>query len=614
MIEFFLLMQDFVIYISTVNGTGSQSANQLLSKIFFRHGFSVGNFNFFPSNIAGLPCMQSLRINTKGYTAWKPAADLLVSFNPKTRDEDIKHLKPSGCLITDKKEAFSPASFNGHHKILPISESLTKLKGCPLKARKVLRNIVYVGLISRWMDLDEKICRNTLSDFFFSLGKSKALLESNREVFQEGWKMAETSPLDLQFEKPTLPDSFSSREKENALSSSAEKLSLPSGRIFIDGNSAAALGALSAGCQLVSWYPITPATSLVESFSKYAVLYKKQAFSVVQAEDEIAAFSQVMGAGWAGLRAMTVTSGPGLSLMAEGAGLAYFAEVPALICNVQRAGPSTGLPTRTAQGDLLSACFLSHGDTRHIVLLPGSVEECFLFAREAFRLAELLQTLIIFLSDLDLAMNFESSPPFTYTPGPLQRGKILDQKDLDKGDFLRYRTSDPDAVSGRVLPGTAHPKAGYLTRGSGHDSAANYSESPEDYQDILNKLKTKWREAKKLMPKPVIVREENTSQTLVTFGKNESAVKEAIDILKEDDLTFNYLRLRSYPLHPEAEEFLKEQEEIYVVEQNRDGQLKRLLKGEYPDLNARFQSVLKYRGQPFSSEEIVAQIKKTHPK
>lgn len=300
--------------------------------------------------------------------------------------------------------------------------------------------------------------------------------------------------------------------------------------------------------------------------------------------------------------------------MAEGAGLAYFAEVPALICNVQRAGPSTGLPTRTAQGDLLSSCFLSHGDTRHVVLLPGSVEECFLFAKEAFRLAERLQTLVIFLSDLDLAMNFESCPAFTYTPEPLEKGKILSKEDLDKKDFLRYQSSDSDAVSGRVLPGTRHPKAGYLTRGSGHDKAANYSELPEDYQDILNKLKTKWQKAKELMPKPVISRGKDVQKAFVTFGKNESPIREAIDILKKDNLDFNYMRLRSYPLHPLAEEFLKEQDRVYVVEQNRDGQLKRLLKGECPDLNTHFQSVLKYTGEPFSAQEIIAQIKQAHPK
>ena len=306
---------------------------------------------------------------------------------------------------------------------------------------------------------------------------------------------------------------------------------------------------------------------------------------------------------------MTSTSGPGLSLMAEGAGLAYFAEVPAVICNVQRAGPSTGLPTRTSQGDLLSTCFLSHGDTRHIVLLPGNVEECFSFASQAFDLAEQLQTLIILLTDLDLAMNLQVSPAFSYKPHPLKRGKIKKAEDLDKEDFLRYKDSDGDGVSYRVLPGTPHFKAGYLTRGSGHNEGGGYSEAPEDYQKILNKLKTKWEKAKKLMPESLILKEQNESKAFVTFGKNESAVREAMDILKQEQITFNYLRIRSYPLHSDAEEFLKTQDELYIVEQNRDGQLKRLLIGEYPHLKAKMYSILKYTGQPFSAEEIVSQFK-----
>lgn len=581
-------MEDLVIHISTVNGTGSQSANQLLTKILFRNGFSVGSYNFFPSNIAGLPSSYFLRINNKSYTALQDKTDLLINLNPKTLTEDLKILKPSGTLITDKKDS-STISCDIIHKALPLNQSLIKLKDCPLKVKKVLKNIVYVGLISQWLGLERDLSEKAIKDFFSRLGKGESLIEINLKAFHEGCLMAETNPLNINFEKPSL-------RKNN--------------QILIDGNSATALGALFSGCQFLSWYPITPATSLAENFEKYGNRYQKnpKTFTVIQTEDEIAALGQALGAGWAGLRTMTSTSGPGLSLMAEGAGLAYFAEVPAVICNVQRAGPSTGLPTRTSQGDLLSACFLSHGDTRHVVLMPGNVEECFSLTQKAFELADQLQTPVILLSDLDLAMNLQTSQPFPYKTSSLKRGKILKEKDLERQDFARYQDREGDGVSPRVLPGTPHLKAGYLTRGSGHDELANYSEFPEDYQKIQNKLKTKWEKARELMPKSIILKEENTVKTFVTFGKNESAVREAIDILKKEGFHFNYLRIRSYPLHPEAEEFLKTQKEIHVVEQNRDGQLKRLLKGEYPHLKAHFQSILRYNGRPFSPQSIVDQF------
>ena len=479
------MKKDVVIYISTVNGTGSLSANQMMATILFHHGLEPGNCNFFPSNIAGLPCLYALRVNTQGRTAFSGQADLLISLNPKTLPEDLKYLKPlEGCLITDKKSPPPPASFKGIHKAL--SFSLLNLKDCPVKAKKFLKNIIYVGLISNFLGLDKNLCKNFIRNFLSRSNKPTSLIEINLKVFEEGWEMAKENPLNLKLEN------FSVSEKN---------------RIFIDGNSAAALGALSAGCRLLSWYPITPATSLAENFEKYGnLLYKSKNFTVIQAEDEMAALAQVLGAGWAGLRAMTSTSGPGFSLMAEGAGLSYFAEIPAVICNVQRAGPSTGLPTRTAQGDLLSACFLSHGDTKHIVLLPGNVEECFSLTEKAFELAEELQTLIILLSDLNLAMNLYSSPTFSYTPSPLKRGKVRKAEELNKQDFSRYKL-EKDGVSYRILPGTPHSKAGYLTRGSGHNEQAHYSESPEDYKQILNKLKIKWEQAKNSCQNPFYYKE-----------------------------------------------------------------------------------------------------------
>ena len=446
--------------------------------------------------------------------------------------------------------------------------------------------MIYIGLISEWLGIKPEISKKTLEDFF--LQKGKDIFECNLKAFNLGREMARSHPLSL------------------SLTSSSH---LPKESILMEGNEAIALGALSSGCQFLSWYPITPATSIAEHFEKWAGLYQKdekgkKKFAVHQSEDEISALGQVIGAGWTGLRSMTVTSGPGLSLMSEGAGLAYFAEVPSVLCNVQRAGPSTGLPTRTQQGDLLSSCFLSHGDAQHIVLMPGNLEESFSFMKKAFDLADELQTLVIVLTDLDLGMNLQTSSLFTISKDNLKRGKVLSAKDLSAQKFYRYEDKDGDGISYRVLPGTAHPKAGYFTRGSGHNEKAEYSENADDYKNILNKLKRKWKTAQSLMPLPITEQNHKTPYAFITFGNNENPCKEAQYLLEKENIQTHFLRIRSYPFHSSLKSFLKTYNQIFVVEQNRDGQLKKLLSGEYPEESAKLESILKYNGRPFSAEDI----------
>lgn len=632
-------MIDLTIHISTVNGTGSLSANEILTRIFFREGFPVGNYNFFPSNIAGLPCTYTLRINSAGYISYNPEGDILINLNPKTLNKDLQNLKPSGVLVTDKKnEKYTRGlSFKGTHLSLPLTEAVNSLPNLPLRFKKLFKNMIYVGLVCEWFNIPEDSISKTVSDFFQRAGKSKDIAHLNALAINKGRELGKQNSISLLISKdfPETNDSSSPRktgikspspnltqtvnnirpltvQKNSSASLSKENKRK---RILIDGNTAVALGALSAGCQLLSWYPITPSSSLAESFEKIANKYQKtkeggKKFAVFQAEDELAAIHHVLGAGWVGLRAMTATSGPGLSLMAEGAGLAYFAEVPAVLCDVQRAGPSTGLPTRTQQGDLLSACFLSHGDARHPVLIPGTVEESFSFAFKAFDLAEQTQTLVILLMDLDLGMNLHSGSLFQPEKQPLKRGKVLRKEDLDKRDFARYKDEDKDGVSYRTLPGTAHFKAGYFTRGSGHNEEAQYTEDPKEYSLMLDKLKRKWETVKSLIPDPVIESEAETSLAFITFGNNENALREVRDILEKKEVKTNYMRIRAYPFSEKVGNFLKNHSRIFIVEQNREGQLRQLLNSEFPNERSKMKSILQYDGRPFFVKNILQQFEK----
>ena len=587
----------------------------------------MGSYNFFPSNIAGLPCTYTLRVNSSGYVSYNPEGDLLISLNPKTVSKDLQNLNPSGVLVTDKKNAktLQELSFNGTHLSLPLTETVNSLPDIPLKIKKLLRNMIYVGLVCEWLNVSKDNISQTLGDFFQRAGKTNDIATLNETAINKGRELAKQNLIPLKVAFLSNNSSKTNDEKSNPQNSTHKtdgkinSLSTDTNnnekRLLIDGNTAVALGALSAGCQLLSWYPITPSSSLAESFEKIADKYQKtkeggKKFAIFQAEDEIAAIHHVLGAGWAGLRAMTATSGPGLSLMAEGAGLAYFAEVPAVLCDVQRAGPSTGLPTRTQQGDLLSACFLSHGDACHPVLIPGTVEESFSFAFKAFDLAEQTQTLIILLMDLDLGMNLHISSFFQGKKQELNRGKVLNKEDLNKRDFARYKDLDQDGISYRTLPGTVHFKAGYFTRGSGHNEEAQYTEDPKEYSLMLDKLKRKWETIKSLVPDPVIEAEANTSLAFVTFGNNENVLKEVRDILKKKGVKTNYMRIRSFPFSKKVKLFLKNHSHIFIVEQNREGQLRKLLSSEFPLERPKMQSILQYDGRPFFAKNILQQLEK----
>lgn len=617
-------MKTISIHIDTVNGTGSLSANQMLTRMIFRSGLDVGSYNFFPSNIAGLPCSYNLHIGSTGFVnsmAYNPEADIIVSLSPKTLVKNIFNLKKEGLLVTDDKNK-TPIECKSSHYDLPISQSISLIPSVPVKMKTFLKNILYVALIAQWLKLDKQICLQVLKDFF-PQAKSE-VLDLNLQAFDKGTNLARQNPLPSFFKNLDLQTSVCDKNLRTSPSDKSQQDS-PDYKnkqtscnsedlILMDGNAAMALGALFAGCQFLSWYPITPASSVSESFEKFANKYQvnkqgKKRFVVLQSEDEIAALTQVIGASWAGLRAMTVTSGPGLSLMAEAAGLSYFSETPSVVCNIQRAGPSTGLPTRTQQADLLSSCFLSHGDSRHIVLMPGTLEECFSLTYQAFDLAEQLQTLVIILSDLDLGMNLQTGLAFDYKKQDLKRGKILSEKDLKSMDFYRYKDVDGDGISYRSLPGTNDGKQSYLTRGSGHDEKANYSEDPTSYSNKLDKLKVKWETAKSLVPEPVIDSQKDAAIAFVTFGNNTKAIQTTRQNLKKQNVSSNFMRIRSFPFTQNVKDFLEKQSEVFIVEQNRDAQLKQLLSGEFIDQAHKFKSILQYDGRPFYSKNIEKQFK-----
>ena len=631
-------MGNLNINIATINGTGSLSANQLLTKILFRSGWSVGSYNFFPSNIAGLPCVYSLRLNSQGYRGFTSQADVLINLNPKNFFNNLNDLQPQGLLVSDEKDKLEQMlngkiltsinqnssqtkySFQGLHWALPISQSLKTMENINPKKRILFKNMIYVGILCEWLKIEKETVKKSLEDFF-QMTKGEEIIQQNLQAIEIGQNLVLKHSFPFSLPEKKIADqnkkiSEATVQKRNKTTS--QSVDSKTG-ILIDGNTSMALGALFSGCQFLSWYPITPASSVAENFEAFANRYQKdkegkKKFLVLQAEDELAAIAQAIGAGWAGLRAMTATSGPGLSLMSEGAGLSYFAEVPVVLCNIQRAGPSTGLPTRTQQGDLLSSCFLSHGDSKHIVLIPGTPKEVFDLTAQAFDLAEELQTLVIVLSDLDLGMNLKICEPFIMNDKTLKRGKVLKETDLQKIDFLPYKDPEGDGVSYRTLPGVRHSKGAYLNRGSGHNEKAEYSERHQDYSWKLDKLKRKWETAKKLMPEPVTESFPGRKIAFVTFGPNEYSLKELRDSLEKQGILSNFMRVCSFPFPQSVEYFLKEQSEIFVVELNRDGQLKQLLSGEFPEYSYKMKSLLQYDGRPLAADYIKDQFFKLYSK
>jgi 2-oxoglutarate ferredoxin oxidoreductase subunit alpha len=583
------IVNDFSIIVATVNGSGSQSANSVLLKSIFGMGVPVSGKNLFPSNIAGLPTWYTIRASKDGYVARKRESDVLVAMNPETAREDILSLPAGGVAIYE--ESLNLKQYRDDVVCYPVPFDKITISICPeAKLRKLVRNMVYVGAVAQLFGIDLGVVEAGLRKQF---SKKQKVFELNFGAVQAGFDYAKTTF--------TKQDPFF-----------LEPMDQTKGKIIIDGNAACGMGAVFAGVTVVAWYPITPSTSLIEAttdlLKKFRVTPEgKATFAVVQAEDELAAIGMVLGAGWAGARAMTSTSGPGISLMGEFAGLGYYAEIPGVIFDVQRSGPSTGMPTRTQQSDLLSTAFLSHGDTKHVILLPGSVKECFELAYAAFDLAERLQTPVFVLSDLDLGMNNWMSEPFAYPDKPLDRGKVLSADDLKKaGSFARYRDLDGDAIGWRTLPGTRHPKAAYFTRGSGHDDAAGYTERPDEYQKVMDRLARKFENARKLVPAPVVTKNGTSKIGFLAYGSTDFALRESLDqIEKEHGLSVDYMRIRAYPFAHEIHDFVASHERVYVVEQDRDGQLASLLKLDLPgEQVAKLRSILRYNGLPADARSI----------
>ncbi len=583
------IVNDFSIQIATVNGSGSQSANSVLLKSIFRMGIPVSGKNLFPSNIAGLPTWYTIRASKDGYVARKKEIDILIAMNPETSKEDMLSLPPGAAAIYE--ESANLKQFRDDVACYPVPFDKLTAAVCPeAKLRKLVKNMIYVGVAAQILKMDMAAVEAALRKQFAKKVKAADL---NWAAVQAGYDYASRTF--------TKHDPFV-----------LEAMNETEGKIIIDGNAAAALGCIFAGCTVAMWYPITPSSSLVENFIDYAKRYRigedgKATFAVVQAEDELAAIGAVLGAGWAGARSMTATSGPGISLMAEFAGLGYYAELPGVIFDVQRTGPSTGMPTRNQQGDLLSVAFLSHGDTKHIMLIPGSVKECYEMAMAAFDLTEQLQTPVFVMSDLDLGMNNWMSEPFAYPDKPLNRGKVLSAEDLTRlGGFARYKDVDGDGIGYRTLPGTDHPLAAYFTRGTGHNEKAQYTERPDDYFNNMERLSKKFEGARSLVPRPEVVQTGKSPIGLIAFGTSDFATRESRDQLKKEfGLDTDYLRLRAYPFPREVHEFVASHERVYVIEQNRDAQMLSLLK---LDLQAedivKLRSIRHFNGLPIDARSV----------
>jgi 2-oxoglutarate ferredoxin oxidoreductase subunit alpha len=587
------VVNDFSIQVATVNGSGSQSANSVLLRSIFRMGVPVSGKNLFPSNIAGLPTWYTIRASKHGWVARKADIDFLIAMNAETAKEDVMSMRPGAAVVFDESLKLNELRDDLTFYAVPFDQ-LTVATGAEAKLRKLIKNMVYVGVAAQLLSIDMAKVEESVRRQF---AKKVKAAELNLNAVRVGFDYAAST---LTKQDPCVVEPMNKTE----------------GKIIIDGNAAAAMGAMFAGVTVVSWYPITPSSSVVENLIDLLKSYRvepdgKANFAVVQAEDELAAIGMVMGAGWAGARSMTASSGPGISLMAEFAGLGYYAEIPGVIFDIQRTGPSTGLPTRTSQADLTFVAGLSHGDTKHVILLPGSVKECFEFGTACFDLAEQLQTPVFMLSDLDLGMNNWMSEPFEYPEKPITRGKVLTAEQLEKaGGFGRYKDVDGDGIPYRTLPGTDHPLAAYFTRGSGHNERALYSERPDDYENNMVRLARKFETARTLVPKPITEGTGREKIGIIAFGTSHWAVQESRDELeRENKIATDYLRVRAYPFTREVLDFVASHDRIYVVEQNRDAQMLNLLKIDVdPKDVVKLRSVLHFNGLPIDARSITSEI------
>jgi 2-oxoglutarate ferredoxin oxidoreductase subunit alpha len=592
------IVNDMSIQVATVNGSGSQSSNTVLLRAIFQMGVPISGKNLFPSNIAGLPTWYTIRANKDGYIGRKKEIDFLVAMNAETAQDDVMSLAPGAAVLYDEPLALDKLRKDLIFYSVPYDKIVATV--CPeAKLRKLVKNMVYVGVVAQILEIEMGEVEKAIRKQFAKKVKAANL---NLAAAQAGFDYAK-----------------SNLQKRGVFY--IERMNKTAGKIIIDGNSAAALGCMFAGCTVVTWYPITPSSSLVETMIEYMKEHRigpdgKATFAIVQAEDELAAIGMVIGAGWAGARSMTATAGPGISLMSEFSGLAYYAEIPGVIWDIQRVGPSTGLPTRTSQGDILSTAFLSHGDTKNIMLIPCSVAECFSMASEAFNLAEQFQTLVFVMSDLDLGMNNWMSDPFEYPTTPIKRGKVLDKDALAKlGGFARYRDLDGDGVGYRTLPGTDHPAAAYFTRGSGHNDKSNYSERPDDYENNMERLNRKFETARSFVPRPEILKGdkaggEKVKIGIIAYGTSHWGVTESRDQLRSEyAIETDYLRLRAYPFTREVHDFIEQHERIYVVEQNRDAQMLSLLRLDLkPELITRLRSISHLDGLPLDARSVTDEL------
>ncbi len=591
-------INDFVVRFANVNGTGSASANHLFTKAIFRMGIPVTPKNIFPSNIQGLPTWYEVRVSEKGYLGRREGIDLLVGVNPQSMKADVASVRSGGYFLYDnsKKLAEQFIREDINYIGIPLMDMCNN-NYSDARQRQLFKNIIYVGALAALFEIEFKELENLLAEQF--VGKEK-LIPANVKALQLGVEYVQQN-----FKYP--------------LEFRVERRDLLKDAIMMDGNSACGLGAVYAGATVAAWYPITPSTSVVEAFSEYSEKLRvdkvtgKKNVAIVQAEDELAAIGMVIGAGWNGARSFTATSGPGVSLMNEFLGLAYFAEVPAVLIDVQRTGPSTGMPTRTQQSDVMEAAYASHGDTKHVLLFPSTPTECFDMTADAFDLAEELQTPVILLTDLDLGMNDHVTAPLVWDDRrEYKRGKVLTAKDLEIIErFGRYNDVDGDGIPYRTYPATHPTKGSYFTRGTSRDEYAVYTEDSAAYKRNMDRLMKKWDTAKDMVPAPQLYQEKNTHENgLLFFGTSQYAVEESMDILKEKNIHSDALRLRSFPFNQTVADFIKDHKKIFVIEQNRDAQMKSLLMIELGIDPAKLISVLNYDGMPITADHIVKEIEK----
>jgi 2-oxoglutarate ferredoxin oxidoreductase subunit alpha len=588
-------VNDFVIKFANVNGSGSASANELFAKAVLRMGVPVSPRNIFPSNIQGLPTWYEVRVSESAHLGRRGGVDMAVAMNPQTWDKDVKEIEPGGYLFYDSTKPLPPARFRDDVHVIgvPLTE-LCATRYNDARERQLLKNIMYVGVLSAMLGIDPDVVAQLLGEQY--KGKDK-LIKPNLDAFMTG----------LHYGREHLNDTLELKvERRNAVGN----------RIFIDGNAAAALGCLYGGATVCAWYPITPSSSLAEAFQKYCMKFRADAggrnrFAIVQAEDELASIGVVVGAGWNGARAFTATSGPGVSLMTEFIGLAYFAEIPVTIINVQRGGPSTGMPTRTQQADLLSCAYASHGDTKHVLLFPEDPHECFDMSAAALDLADRLQTPVFVMTDLDIGMNQRLSEPFKWDDARrYDRGKVMSRGDLDAGkDFGRYLDVDGDGIPYRTWPGTHPTRGAYFTRGTTKDAYARYSEAGPDYMYNMQRLQAKFDTAKSLVPQPVLRKAaQKTRYGVIYYGSTSPAMSEAIVALEERGIHLDTLRVRAFPFPDDVSRFIDEHEAVFVVEQNRDAQLRSMLVNELEIDPARLVPVLHYDGTPITARFVTAAI------